>query len=411
MSESATLGIERIRHYFETKAESIRAHRRALHRIPEIGFEENETSDYIKRVLDSLGVSYTAGIGGTGIVAKVGKRSSGPKVAVRADIDGLPVSEKTESPYKSTHEGLMHACGHDAHVAMLLGVTEYLASIEDEIKGEVLLVFQPSEERSDGNGLSGAKYVLRSGLLDGVSAIIGMHVMSDGPAGKFGIAAGPIMASGDMFRATIYGKGGHDAFVHQTIDPIFLSTLVLNGVYGIRSRKTSPSDVGTISIGTLEAGTTANVIPDHVSMSGTIRTFDAKVRDVYVEELGKSLKIAETLGGRSELEIVYHVPETRNDAALASLARATCTGLFGATSLFDREPSMGVEDFAWYSHVLPSLFIVMGAAIGDGVLRAHHNPSFDIDDSILYKGSALLAATALEIMNAAEQQRGGKNGD
>ena len=392
--------------FFESIAERIRSRRRALHEIPELGFAETETSAYIRKELDALGVAYTAGIGGTGIVARIGAASGasaaraapGRKVAIRADMDALPIQEEGEKPYSSRHAGTMHACGHDAHTAMLLGAAEYFKSVERSLKGEILLIFQPAEERSDGKGLTGARHIIGSGLLDGVSAVLGAHVTTDAPAGGFGIIAGPVTASGDMFKATIRGRGGHDAFAHRTIDPIFLATQVLNNIYAIRSRKIGPMECGTISVGTIESGTTANVIPEKALITGTIRTFDKAVRDVFVAELERALKVAETLGGSCELEIPVHVPETRNDAALAAMAREAAVDLFEEGCLFPMKPIMGVEDFSWYGGLYPSLFVMLGAALGDGIERPVHNPSFDIDDGILHRGSALLALTALRVL-------------
>lgn len=404
-ADAAGLGLS-----FLGMADRIRDHRRALHAIPELGFAETETSAYVSSVLDGLGVAYTPGIGGTGIVARIGSGggagapggSSAPrplKVAIRADMDGLPLQEAGDKPYRSRHEGRMHACGHDGHTAMLLGIAEYFTSIESSLNGEILLIFQPAEERSDGKGLTGARHIINSGLLEGVSAVLGAHVTTDAPAGKFGIISGPVTASGDMFRATIRGKGGHDAFVHQTIDPIFLATQALNAIYAIRSRKIDPTAAGTLSVGTIEAGTTANVIPERALITGTIRTFDPKVREIFVAELERALKITEVLGGSFELEIPIHVPETRNDGRLAAMGRAAAEDLFGADCLFDLKPFMGVEDFSWYSSLYPSLFVMLGARLEDGVARPAHNPSFDIDDGILYRGSALLALTALKVLS------------
>ncbi|MFA5851617.1 MAG: M20 family metallopeptidase [Spirochaetales bacterium] len=426
---------DNLRRFFEGLAGRIRSHRRALHEIPELGFAEIETSAYIRKELDALGVAYTAGIGGTGIVARIGGTGSarlaggglvggastgeakgksalsGRKVAIRADMDALPIQEEGEKSYTSTHAGKMHACGHDAHTAMLLGVAEYFKSVEGSLDGEILLIFQPAEERSDGKGLTGARHIIGSGLLNGVSAVLGAHVTTDAPAGTFGIIAGPVTASGDMFRATIHGRGGHDAFANRTIDPIFLATQVLNNIYAIRSRKIGPMECGTLSVGTIESGTTANVIPERALITGTIRTFDAAVRDVFVAELERALKIAETLGGRYELEIPVHVPETRNDAGLAATARKVAVDFFGEGCLFPMKPIMGVEDFSWYSGLYPALFVMLGATLSDGIERPVHNPSFDIDDGILYRGSALLALTALRILagsKVAEDTAGGR---
>ena len=405
-----------IRRFFESKAGKIHSLRRALHEIPELGFAEHKTSAYVKKELDALGIAYEAGVGGTGIVARIGVTGNGAvgngavataaaagrqgrRVAIRADMDGLPIREEGEKPYVSKHSGVMHACGHDAHTAMLLGAAEFFKSVEALLEGEVLLIFQPAEERSDGAGLTGARHILKSGLLDGVSAVLGAHVSNDARAGTFGIVFGPVTASGDMFRATIHGRGGHDAFVHRTIDPIFLATQVLNSMYAIRSRKIGPTECGTLSVGTIEAGTTANVIPDRALITGTIRSFDPEVREVFVTELERSLKVAETLGGRYELEIPVSVPGTRNDAALAAMARKAAVELFGDGCLHSMEPIMGVEDFSWYSLSYPSLFMMLGTRLDDGVDRPLHSPRFDIDDSILYRGSALLSLMALRILS------------
>ncbi len=391
------MNLDDIRAYFQNQKESIRDWRRALHEIPELGFEETKTAAYITAQLDAMGVPYTGGVGVTGIVARLGAGEKG-RIALRADMDGLPIQEENQVIYQSQHPGLMHACGHDAHVAMLLGAVRYLKSIENQLYGEILFVFQPAEERSDGSGLTGARYILQSGLLEGVKAMLGMHVMSNAPAGRFGIVSGGAMASGDLFMASIYGKGGHDAWVHETIDPIFISTQVLNAIYAIRSRRIDPLSSGTLSVGTIEGGTTANVIPECVKISGTIRTFDQKVRDIFVAELEKALKLAEGFGGRYELEIPFHVPVTQNAPSLAGVVRQVCTDLFGPESLADFQPVMGVEDFSWYSLQIPSLFIMLGSQL-EGEIRPHHNPRFDIDDSILYMGSALMAASALTVLD------------
>lgn len=379
---------------------AIQGYRRSLHRIPELGFEEWRTSAFIAAKLDSWGIPYRGGVGGTGIVAYLGagKGSGGGAVAIRADMDGLPIQEDNEAEYRSTEAGKMHACGHDAHTAMLLGAAQYLKSVEHSLPGEVRLVFQPSEERSDGKGRSGARHILDSGLLEGVKAILGAHMASEEPAGKFGIVDGAATASGDMFRARIHGKGGHDAFVHQTIDPIFLAVQSLNSLYAIRSRNVDPVRGGTLSIGTISAGTTANVIPESLEMTGTIRTFDPETRKAFVQGLERAFSVADALGGGHILEILYSLPETRNDPRLSALAREACAELFGKDSMYGAGTMMGVEDFSWYSRAMPALFIFIGASMEDGRARPFHNPKFDIDDSILHRGSALLVATALKVL-------------
>lgn len=382
--------------YFTENKKHIQQMRRELHQIPELGFNEVQTAAYIAEHLSSLGIDFESGIGKTGIIARIGKPSENT-IALRADMDALPIQEENSNDYQSKQPGIMHACGHDAHVAMLLGIAEYLKSIENNLNGQVLCVFQPSEERGDSHGISGARHILMSGKLKNAKMILGLHVISNVPAGRFGIISKGAMASGDMFNAVIHGRGGHDAWAHETIDPIFITTQVLNAVYGIRSRKIDPQAPCTLSISTIQGGTSANVIPESVSISGTLRTFDPKVREILVAELERALKLSELFGGSYELEIPIHQPVTWNDPNLADKVRKVCLELFGEDSIVELNPTLGVEDFSWYSREMPALFVMLGAQL-PGELRPHHNPRFDIDDSILYKGSALITASVLTLL-------------
>ena len=391
---------DEILNYFNLNKKHIQQMRRDLHQIPELGFNEVQTAAYIAEHLNALNIDFESGIGKTGIIAQIGKPSENT-IALRADMDALPIQEENSSKYQSKKPGFMHACGHDAHVAMLLGIAEYLKSIANELNGQVLCVFQPSEERGDSNGISGARHILRSGKLNNAKMILGMHVMSNLPAGRFGIIPEGAMASGDMFNAVIHGRGGHDAWAHETIDPIFITTQVLNAVYGIRSRKIDPLASCTLSIGTINGGTSANIIPESVSLSGTLRTFDPKVREILVAELERALKLSELFGGSYELELPIHQPVTWNDPKLADKVRQVCVGLFGEDSIAEIKPTLGVEDFSWYSLEMPALFIMLGAQL-PGDIRPHHNPRFNIDDSILYKGSALITASVLTLFKEME---------
>lgn len=387
---------EQILNYFAANKNHIQQLRRDLHQIPELGFNEIQTAAYISNFLCTHGIDHEGGIGKTGIIARIGVPSENT-IALRADMDALPIQEENSCEYQSKQPGLMHACGHDAHVAMLLGIAEYLKSIENELNGQVICVFQPSEERGDDHGLSGARHILMSGKLQNAKMILGMHVMSNLPAGRIGIIPEGAMASGDMFKAVIHGRGGHDAWAHETIDPIFISTQILNAIYGIRSRKMDPLAPCTLSIGTIQGGTSANVIPESVSISGTMRTFDPKVREILVAELERALKLSDLFGGSYELEFLIHQPVTWNDPKLAEKVKQVCMGLFGEDSIADIKPTLGVEDFSWYSLEIPALFIMLGAQL-PGEIRPHHNPRFDIDDTILYKGGALISASVLALM-------------
>lgn len=388
------MGAKDCKQYFEDQQVMIQSWRRELHQIPELGYQEFKTAAFIEARLQEMDISYEAGIGKTGIIARVGP-DTGRTFALRADMDGLPITEENELPHRSTHAGLMHACGHDTHVAMLLGAAGYLKSIEQQLPGRVLLVFQPAEECGDENGLSGAHFILESGYLDAVEAIFGIHIMSSLTAGKFSMRPGAVMASGDIYEATIKGVGGHDGWPHQTTDPIYITSQVLNAIYAIRGRKIDPMRSGTISVGMLTAGTAPNVIPEKVFISGGIRTFGAEEREIFVQGLQNAMKIAEALGGSAELQVLHHLPEVQNDALWSACLQDTCARLYGAESIEEVMPVMGVEDFAWYSHRFPAVFVFLGGSL-PGDIRAHHSPNFDIDDSILYRGSALMVQAVLD---------------
>lgn len=382
--------------WFEDHRGDIQTWRRDLHQIPELGFEEKLTSAYVEAKLTAWGVRYESGIGKTGLMAFIGKDRE-PTVALRADMDGLPIQEETGLAYASRHDGRMHACGHDAHTAMLLGAVQYLKSIEEDLPGQVRCMFQPAEERGDEHGLTGARYFLESGLLEGVRAVIGQHVSIDIPAGSFAIIKGGAMASGAMFRVSLGGKGGHDAWVHQTIDPIFLASQVLPALYAIKGRKLPPTSSGTLSVGTIQAGETANVIPDELYLTGTIRALDQETFRIFERELEAALKMVETLGGRYTLEIPFYVPEVKNDPGLVDCLRATCAELFGSEHLIPMDPILGVEDFSWYSQEYPSVFMFLGAKKA-GENWPVHNANFDINDDVLYRGSAMITQSALDVL-------------
>ena len=365
--------------------------RRDLHMHPELSSEEKKTSSIVKRELKKLGyeVTETAKTGVIGVL----KGGNGKCAALRADMDALPIQEENNVPYKSQNPGKMHACGHDAHTAMLLGAASILSKLKD-LRGEVKLIFQPAEEVG-----SGAKQVMEEGHLDDVDAIFGMHVWPDLPSGKIGIGGGALFASADAFTVSIRGKGGHGAYPHQAIDPIVVASDLINGYQKIVSRRVSPLDPCVLSVCKISAGTAFNVIPERVEMKGTIRTYSMKVRDLVLREAKKITQgYANAMGCNGSFNLAMkNLPVTINDEELSRFTRRALSGLGGIT-----EPikSMGAEDFAFYAQKVPGLFIELGIrnkAKGVG-LYSLHNPQFDLDEAVLWKGAAIHSILANEFL-------------
>jgi amidohydrolase len=362
--------------------------RRTIHANPELGFQEIQTSQFVSDQLTALGIEHQRGVAKTGIVAVLGD-GNGPTVALRADMDALPIQEANDVPYRSRKPGVMHACGHDAHTAMLLGAAELLAS--ENLHGTVKLLFQPSEE-GGADDKSGGLLMVQEGALDDVEMVWGLHVGSSDTSGVIGVGEGPITAAADSFSGSVLGVGTHAAFPHRGLDPIWLASQVLTAVYGIIPRRIDPVEKAVITVGTIHGGTVNNVIPMKVDLTGTIRSFNPDVRAQLHAGLEQSFAIARTLGGDYELSHPYGYPPTVNNPAAAQFIRQVATDLFGQDRVEVAEPMMAGEDFAYMAQKARGGFIGLGAAIGDKP-RPHHHPEFDIDESVLSTGSAVLAET------------------
>lgn len=362
--------------------------RRDFHMHPELGGEEVRTSKIIEEELKKLGyeIVRTAGTGVIGIL-KGGKE--GKTVALRADIDALPVQEENDVPYKSKTLGKMHACGHDAHTAMLLGAAKILAELKEELHGTVKLIFQPGEEV-----FLGAKKIVEEGHLDDVDAIFGIHIWAELPSGLIGIKDGPLMASADAFRVTLKGKGGHGAIPHMSIDPITAAADLVNAYQKIISREIEPLQAAVITIGSVQAGTAFNVIPETVELKGTIRAFDWSVRDYIIERM-KQITESYTKGMRCEgsFELMAEtLPPTINDKTLAEYARGVLSEI---GEIVEPKPTMGAEDFACYLQKVPGVFIFLGTKNEEkGIIYPHHHPKFNVDESVLWKGAAIYSLLA-----------------
>jgi amidohydrolase len=369
--------------------------RRDIHSHPELSFQEFRTAQLVADTLRKIGgITVRTGVGKTGVVGEMGS-GDGPTIAIRADMDALPITEQTETDYVSTTEGVMHACGHDAHTAILLGVAHLLkdAFANDGLKGNVRFLFQPSEEADDDEGLSGAPRMIADGALDGVDAAIALHVEAAKPCGTVQVNPGWNSAAVDVFEAWLTAGGGHGAFPHEAEDPIWMLGPVLTALHGIVSRRIDPMKSAVMSLGQVHAGTTSNVIPNEVYLHGTLRSFDPDVRAQLVRQVERALGVVRPLGGDFQLKVHRGYPAGWNDPTVTGWLSDVSAELLGRNSVQKEPMGMGAEDFAYICQTVPGAMIMVGAAIPDGVLRSHHTSIFDIDEQVMPIGAAILAET------------------
>ena len=371
------------------------AWRRAIHSHPELGFGVYRTAELVVNTLTGMGIEAQAGVGKTGVVGYLGN-GGGPVIGVRADMDALPITEENDAEYASQIPGTMHACGHDAHTAMLLGVARLLH--DQEIPGQVRLLFQPSEEDADDHGISGAAAMIADGALDGVDAVIALHVNGKIDVGMVRADDGWIGAAVDTFCGHVIGKGGHAAYPHETLDPIWLTSQVLNALYAIPSRRISPLLPSVITVGIVHGGTADNVIPDSVYVEGTIRSMDEVVRSQLAADIEKSFALARAFGGDYRLEIVRGYPPQYNEPRVAGWLRQVAGDLLGQDSVTTGQHSMGAEDFSYMAQRAPGAMFGLGVKVPGGAPRYLHTPTFDIDEDALPIGAAILAETALRFV-------------
>lgn len=376
-------------------ADQLTAWRRDIHTHPELSFQEQRTANLVATELTALGIETQTGVGKTGVVGYLG--DAGPVVAIRADMDALPIHEENDVPYRSQTPGVMHACGHDAHTAILLGVARVLAAMPDRPAGQIRFLFQPSEEWRDEENKSGATRMIEDKALEGVNAVLALHVASDVPSKRISIADGYASANEDSFEVWLRGTGGHGAFPHQAIDPTFILAQVLNTLHGIRARRIDPTKAAALSIGMIQAGAASNVIPSQVYLAGTMRSFEDGVRQQLCDELARALEISRVLGGDFELKLKPGYPSMYNDPAVAHIVRVATRDLVGADTLIDPEPMMGAEDFSYMTRQAPGAMFMLGAK-KDALDRPHHTPRFDIDESALPLGVAVLADAACRLL-------------
>jgi amidohydrolase len=379
------------------KAKAIQAQlstwRRDFHMHPELGFHETRTSARVADILEQLGYRLKRGIGRTGVVADLG--SGKPVVAIRADMDALPLQESNLVSYTSQNPGVMHACGHDSHMAMGLGAAALLS--REKFPGSIRFLFQPSEEVGDEEGLSGAPRMIQEGAMEAVDMVIATHVEPTAPAGTIRIESGPASAGVDSWFGEIIGKGAHGAHPHESIDPFYISAYVILALNGIISRRLDPFDPAVVSIGSLHGGFTENVIPEQVKMTGTLRYLEKSVQKQIHTEIRRAFEIARAFGGDFDLKFEIGTSPMMNDPVISSLIATVAADLLGGQNVLPLINGMGAEDFGCFMELAPGAMFSLGTGNAE-LKRLLHNPDFDLDESCLPVGVAVLAETALRYL-------------
>jgi len=363
--------------------------RRDFHMHPEIGFELHRTSKIVADELEKMGYRVKRGVGKTGVVAEIGE--GGKVIAIRADMDALPILEQNQVEYVSQNKGAMHACGHDSHTAMALGAALILS--KENLPGRVRFLFQPCEETTDEEGKSGAQRMSAEGAMEGVDYIIAQHVDPLHPVGTIGINAGPSSGGVDSWYGVISGKGGHGAYPDKTIDPFYLLAHVILALNGIVSRRLNPFEPAVVSIGSINGGFTENVIPESVRITGTLRFTNEKVHHKIHEEMKRAFEIAKTLGGDYELRYEIGGPPMINDAGVSEVIEKTGRDMLGAENVSEIEKTLGAEDFGEFLKHAPGAMFTLGTQKQGHENYLLHHPKFDLDERALPIGTAMLVET------------------
>ena len=383
----------------ETLAADVIGVRRDLHMHPELGFEERRTSGIVADRLRALGFEVHAGIATTGVVGVLRGGKPGRTVMLRADMDALPILEENGHAYRSKHDGKMHACGHDGHVAMLLGAAQLIADGKDALCGTVCLLFQPAEE-----GHGGAKVMVEEGVIErfGIERAYGLHLSTKYPTGILGFREGPFYASSDSIEIEVLGRGGHGSAPHDAVDPIYTAANFITSVQQIVSRHVDPLQPAVVTIGSIHSGTIHNVIPRNAHMLGTVRAFSDEVRQAMPGRIERVLKsCCDAMGAQYTFEYLWRYPVTANDPAQTQYARGLAENVFGAERIITADKLMGAEDFSFFAQQVPACFYTLGAQGGEQSANPHHSSTFDIDERALRTGVAMMAALAFDAPQSA----------
>jgi amidohydrolase len=374
------------------------AWRRDFHRHPELGFQEFRTSGIVAKHLSTLGIEVQTGVGKTGVVGLLEGSKPGPVVMLRFDMDALPIEEANQTDYVSQSSGVMHACGHDAHTAIGMGIAQLLVRHRDEWAGTIKFVFQPGEE-----GCGGALAMIADGVLENPKPelALGLHVWNDQPLGLLAAGAGGVMAAADIFTVKVQGKGGHGAQPHLCVDAVLVASQIVVALQSIVARNVNPRQTAVVTVGSIHAGTAFNIIADTAELKGTIRTFEAAARDEIIQRMTVMVEsAARALGGSATLEVKPISPATVNAEPAARLVRETAIEVLGAEQVTAEQFTMTAEDMSEFLNRVPGCFFFIGSAnTARGLNAPHHNPHFDIDEDVMPLGVATLASAALSYLN------------
>jgi amidohydrolase len=374
------------------------AMRRDLHEHPELAFQETRTSGIVAERLKALGMEVQTGVAKTGVVGLLRGKTEGKTLAIRADMDALPIHELNALDYRSQTDGKMHACGHDGHTSILLAVADMLSKRQAELKGNIKFVFQPAEE-----DIGGARPMVEQGAMQGVDGVIGLHLFSTLPVGLVGVRAGTTFASADKFTLTVYGQGGHAAMFERAIDPIAISAYIITALQTLTSRETSPLTPAVITIGSIQAGTAFNIIPETATLEGTMRAYSNEHREFLMRRIGElSAGIAASMGGSCEMERHdVNCPPCVNDPDMAALVHKAATATVGAENVTDDILTTGSDDMSYFLDAVPGCYFIVGARNpAKGAEYAHHNARFNIDEDALPTAVEVLTRSALDFLEA-----------
>lgn len=360
--------------------------RRRFHQYPELGFRETLTAAFVSEQLQKWGIEHQTEVAKTGIVATIDSGKPGPVLAIRADLDALPIQEENDIPYKSQHDGIMHACGHDGHTAIALGTAYYLAHHRQDFRGIVKIIFQPAEE-----GPGGAKPMIEAGVLKNpdVDALIGLHLWNNLPAGTVGVRSGALMAAVEKFQCTIFGKGGHGAIPHQTIDSIVVASQIVLALQTIVARNIDPLESAVVTVGSLQAGKTDNVIADSAKMLGTVRYYNPIYQGFFGQRIEQIIAgICQSHGANYQLNYASLYPPVINDQQMAELVRSVAeTVVETPAGVIPNCQTMAAEDISYFLQAVPGCYFFLGSANAEKNLAyPHHHPCFNFDETVLGMG-------------------------
>ncbi len=373
--------------------------RRNLHQHPELGFQEKLTAQLIADRLRKWGIEHQTGIANTGVVAAISGKNPGKVLGIRADMDALPIQEENEVPYRSQHDGIMHACGHDGHTAIALGTAKYLSEHRQDFNGTVKIIFQPAEE-----GPGGAKPMIEAGVMKNpdVDAIIGLHLWNNLPLGTVGVRAGALMAAVECFRCTIFGKGGHGAMPDRTIDSVVVSAQIVNALQTIVARNVNPIDSAVVTVGELHAGSALNIIADTAKMSGTVRYFNPALKDLIGKRVEEIIAgICQSHGAKYDLDYWQLYPPVINDISITELVRSVANDVVETPAGVVPEcQTMGGEDMSFFLQEVPGCYFFLGSANpAKGLNYSHHHPRFDFDETALGMGVEMFVRCVEKLLN------------